>query len=165
MQNLLLRTRFLYKKSLYLYTFKTSLIGKISNSKIIQKGTKYFYTKSDFDKIYFEYKDNKNNNIYKFGFIEELDTTFVVTDIIKNINVCVSESLKSKSNFSIEVENHKTYKHDKNRIINNINFIKLKQKLDDLGITININKHENKYVFFKYRVQYIFDDKILNIYI
>jgi hypothetical protein len=116
--------------------------------------------KPEFDRIY-----ATNSVKYNFGLTTELDTKHFATDIVKNVNVCIVESLQSKSNFSVEIENHKIYKHDIRGLATNNKFIQLKKILSDLKITINMHKHENKYVYCKYRIHYNFDNKNLDIYL
>lgn len=118
--------------------------------------------KTEFNKIYSTYDDTKD---YMFGCTEKLDTKYYFTDIVKNINVCISESLKSKSTFSIEVENRKIFKHHSFGITKDAEFIELKRQLENLGIKYYIYKHDNPYVFSKYRVNYHFGNKMLDIYI
>ena len=116
--------------------------------------------KTTFDRIY-THNPAKNN----FGITTELDTTHFVIDIVKNIKVCVNESLHSKSNFSVEIENHLIYKHDIRALATNNDFIKLKKALSNLEIRINMCKHENKYIFCKYRIYYNLNSKTLDIYL
>lgn len=116
--------------------------------------------KSTFDRIY-SHNPAKNN----FGLSTELDTTHFVTDVVKNVKVCINESLQSKSNFSVEIENHQIYKHDIRALYTNNDFINLKKALSNLEIGINMCKHENKYVYCKYRIHYNLNSKTLEIYL
>jgi hypothetical protein len=106
-----------------------------------------------------------NANKLDFELITEHETKHFVADVVKNMKVCVVESLKSKSNYSVEIENKLIYKHDVASLTKNRDFIEIKQLLANLDIKITTHKHENIYMFCKYRLHYNIGSKTISMYL